>query len=242
MARSRYKPPSDVITGFRSFIKDAEARHDELLLAVYGKKRQSILESTLAEQFALTVTIRWESFLHDLLIAHILEDPTTFVDAYIKRIRQGVLDKYGSGWQRRVRIDGSHTQLTAASVELLLDPRGRNLTVASSSELANTASNLIGSAAKNFSLKPEDRQLLDFSIALRNYLAHRSSSSRSELVAAIGAFSSSGPMSCLAGPFTTAGSYLRQSCASGTRMKFLFASLSGLAAKLTRNTGATKTS
>lgn len=175
----------DVVCRFQARLNEAIDHHAELLHAVHNHKRQASLESLLAEQFAFTTTVLWEVFLSDVLMAHVAEDPRTFLADLKIRLNESVKGKFGPAAARYVALTPPAT-IRPHKVSEWLDPKEWNISVPSAAKLAVRANQLLPApAAKRFTLSAEDSALFDFTIALRNYLAHRSEGSRNTLKAAL---------------------------------------------------------
>lgn len=99
--------------------------------------------------------------------------------------------------------------LTRAQIEEMLDPEGRNVSAESAGTLAEKANDLLAAAhAKKFSLTAVDGGFLDFVIALRNYLSHRSSGSMKILRKRLSDLGTADPASHMIGTLTTVAIYL----------------------------------
>jgi len=155
--------------------------HRELLLAVHLKKHQAGLETMLTEQFVFYIVVVWEVFLHDLLLSYLVMSPELFSKNLKERINQSVRESYGFGASQMVRFNGPK-ELSIPKAASLADPKGFNITVASSDHLTKRANELLTAKyARLFTLNTEDAQFVDFIISMRNYLAHRSRSARTQL-------------------------------------------------------------
>jgi hypothetical protein len=182
-------PSSEVVRKFRERIAVTIGYHRELLLAVHEKRRQRALESMLAEQFALNTAILWEEFFSDLLKAYVAEDPTHYLRGLRTRVEASTTDKFGATVARHISMDFPST-INPSQAAAWIDPKEFNVTVRSASALASKANALLAAQyARRFSMEHEQNQFIDFSIALRNFLAHRSKSARDILRTSAGALS-----------------------------------------------------
>jgi hypothetical protein len=215
------RPSREVIRKFRKRFDTAIDYHRELLLAVHQKRRQASLESMLAEQFALNIGVLWEVFLSDLLMAYVAEDPSTYLKGLKGRFSQSIREKFGNEVLRYITInlpDGIAVERVAA----WLDPKDFNLSFKSSDALQTKANSLLGAQfAKKFTLEQERSQLLDFTFALRNYLAHRSLAARQQLQ--LKASVMSGPNAVLNARIMGVGPYLKERVAGGDSRATVFA-------------------
>jgi hypothetical protein len=201
-------------------VKNVLRDFDELILAVHGKKRQASLEGMLAEQTLMTLSVVWESFLHDLLVAHVVRNSKSCVGHYEQRINQSIGDKF-SGAVRWVKIS-IPARLNRAQVERLLDPKGWNVVATSADALKEMANKwLEASDAKKFSLNAEDAAFVDYLLAMRNYVAHRSAGSRIALLAAMKRILPGSTNGDLVGPAQQLGAYLRYRVGGHTRVNVI---------------------
>jgi hypothetical protein len=188
--------------------------HEELILAIYKKTNEKSLKTMLVEQYVMLGVVSWETHLHDLFVVYIQSKPEVAISSMEQRITQSVEGKFGGRAADCIRFDVKKP-LTTQRIESLLDPKNWNITVKSSNELASKANNwLHAKYAKAFSLDKADSQFLDFAIAMRNYLSHRSAGSRSTLKAALGNLSEA-PNSSLIGSVRDLGAYLKHITPSG---------------------------
>lgn len=166
-----------VIDGFQKKVAEASAHHSELLLAVYGKRRQLSLETRLIEQFVMSIAVLWESFINDLIIAYVIEHPESCLRNIQERINQSISEKFGSLAAKKIRFI-KLKKLSRAQALALIDPKGMNITAKTADNLSARANALlIASDARKFSLNAEDRVLIDLLLSIRNYLDHKSSMS-----------------------------------------------------------------
>ncbi|KAA3644811.1 MAG: hypothetical protein DWQ07_15510 [Chloroflexi bacterium] len=195
--------------------------YNELLLAIHNKRTEASLQTMLAEQFSLTFAILWETFLNDLIIAYVEMSPDKFVQDLQRRINQSISDKYGLESARNTTTS-LPSNLSKSRVVSLIDPKGWNITINSSSDLSSMANRyLSASHAKRFSLDAADSELIDFIFPLRNYLAHRSQKSKDMLVEYQSRLNEA-INAPLAGNLRIVGVYLKQEFQPGeTRTMFL---------------------
>lgn len=199
----------DVVDHFQSFVDTSLLQYDELCIAIFGKTREAALASVLAEQVTLTVCVSWESFVSDLIIEHIATSPYVFLSNLSDRISQSIKERYGAPTGNRVHFDRPQT-VTRNTIKKLIDPKGFHLSVSSGEGLAKIANkHLPARQARKFSLPSESIELIDFVKATRNFLSHRSQSSRTELRSIISGISPKGKNGPLAGDFRQVGPYLK---------------------------------
>lgn len=221
-----------IIDRFARKVNEALDHHKELILAVYGKKRQSSLEARLAEQFIMSLAVLWEAFVSDLILAYIIEDPKTYLQSVKARINQSLTEKFGAPIAKRVRFL-TPRNLNRSQALSMIDPKGTNITSRSAENLSNRANtHLAAKAAMKFSFDSHDREAIDLLLCIRNYLAHRSKMSRGTLKDAIADINSAGRNAPLAGQFATSGSFLRQMAGTDTKAVFIAKRLVEIAEKL----------
>jgi hypothetical protein len=196
------------IDRFQKRVDETLGYYSELLLAVTGKKRQAALETMLGEQCAMTLAVSWEAFIHDVLIAYVSLSPAVFKKDLEARLTQSIEDKYGEA----IRWVKFHMPKAPQKSQLVgvIDPKGWNITANSAEDLSKRANQLLPAAdAKKFSLDADDSALVDYLIAMRNYLGHRSKASRAALTSAIRDMQGTAQNALLSGNVTTIGAYLK---------------------------------
>jgi hypothetical protein len=225
--------PRGVVERFQLSLRQAEQNLDTLVAALPSRGPRKTLEGVLSEQFALELGVRWEGFIHDLLIAYLVAGRRAFLKAKRYSIKQNLRERFGDSWTRVVHI-GTHRNWTPRIIETLIDPKQRNLTFTSADKMYERATELLGSRAIKFSLDPEDRQLVNFVLALRNYLAHRSKASSKELSRIVAEFPDEGPNAELSGTLGRVASYLRNSGSIGrpARIRVVYARMIDIVQKL----------
>lgn len=203
----------DVVRKFTKRLKTAVDHHKELMLAVHLKKHQAALETMLAEQFVLNAAVLWEVFLSNLLLAYLSRSPKSYLKSLKQRILQSLKERYGPDAARLAGIKLPRS-LSLAKASALVDPKSFNITVTSAEILTKRANELLAAQyAKRFTLPTEDAQLLDFVIALRNYLGHRSSASLQRLKETVAPLS--GTNSQLQANISNVGAYLKARTTGG---------------------------
>ena len=224
--------PREIVRGFQSSISEMESDHDTVVAVLPTGRNRVRLEGILAEQFALQLGVRWEGFIHDLFVAYLLRGKIAFINAKKTSITLSINDRYGRAWAKLVTIR-TPTRWTSRLASILLDPDLRNISISSADKLRERANELLGSQAIRFSLDPDDRKMVDFVIAMRNFLGHRSKASLSELRRQVSGFTPSGPNAEFVGRLAKAGLYLKTSVrASQTRTKAMYARINDIAGKL----------
>lgn len=203
----------EVVRKFTKRLQTAVDYHKELMLAVYLKKHQAALETMLAEQFVLNAAVLWEVFVSDLLVAYLVTSPQPYLTSLKQRVLQSVRERFGSD-AARFAVVKTPKSLSVGKAAALADPKNFNITVKSAEMLTKRANEMLAAQhAKRFSLPPDDAQFVDFVIAIRNYLGHRSPSSLHRFQETIAALS--GKNAALHATTSNVGAYLKTRTGSG---------------------------
>ena len=216
--------PTNIISQFVKQVAELEKEHDEIVDALKGKKLRRKSENLLAEQFAISLTIAWETFLDDLLLAYLHGGHHKYLRTLEDEVRKSLKKDFGKLCSESAHL-AIASPLSKKELRALIDPKGRNLSVTSSDKLSAFArKHLLAGASKKFILEKDDRNFYDFLFALRNYLAHRSSFARAVLKDAIVSFDDNGLNRGLHDGNPKVEAYLRE-VPAGTagRMKIIYA-------------------
>ncbi|MCX6900102.1 MAG: hypothetical protein NT105_15560 [Verrucomicrobia bacterium] len=204
-----------VKANFKRRLSKAIKCHAELMLAVHNKLNQAALETMLVEQFVMLSSVQWESFLNDLIIAYVLMRPGTALQSLEQRIEKSVQGKFGTQAVSCLTFK-VRKPVTRQRIAGLLDPKDWNITVGSGEELSTKANDLLSAEfAKRFSLDKDDAQFIEFGVALRNFLGHRSDGARAELKAAIQSLSEPKNVCFRAVKLGDVGTYLKAKTPAG---------------------------
>ncbi len=135
----------------------------------------------MAELVFASVAVRWEVFISDYCIGSINRDASQCRRALRDAVRETVRNEHGDWAVGMVRSLKRHPSV--AEIHNMLDPKSRNVTFSKYDDFRAFAREylapLIESKIKG--LPPEDRRVIDATIKIRNYIAHRSKSSTSEV-------------------------------------------------------------
>lgn len=196
------------------------SHHQELKLAIHNKKNEESLKSELVSQFILSVSVLWQSFMHDLLIAYILMDPSRAIESIKSRLSQSVESKFGAAVSKNTMFV-KPKKLSRSTIIALLDPKGWNISVSTADKLSNKANDLLVSRyAIKFSLDSGNSEFFDYMVVFRNFLSHHSLGGRKELVEKINNLSD--PVNNpLKGKFSQPGSYLKAIDNNISRAEFI---------------------
>jgi hypothetical protein len=212
--------PAQVVLRFKTRTQNLLRDFDELMLAVHQKRRQASLETMLAEQSVMYLAVFWEAFINDLITSYIVQYPSPCLTDTEKRFRKSISDKFG-GMDRWITVSFPD-KISEVHVAKLIDPKGFNVVATSAQALSDVANRWLDAAdARKFSLEVDDRDFVDYLVALRNYLGHRSDGSRSILRQAMREIKTGGANSELQGDVRSVGTYLKQRVTIGTRVKLV---------------------
>ncbi|MCU7919555.1 MAG: hypothetical protein KZQ95_14540 [Candidatus Thiodiazotropha sp. (ex Epidulcina cf. delphinae)] len=211
-----------VINRFEKAVNTSLDNHRELVLALFGKRRKASLETVLVEQLVLSTTVAWEAFVSDLFVAYIAMKPKTYLDSLEKRINESITAKFGKSVARLTRFE-RQLSLSPNKIAILVDPGGWNISLSSADKLASKANNMLHATfAKKFSLDADDGAFIDFAVALRNFLGHRSAMSRRSLTEAHKKLGL-GKNTPFNGPISNLGTYLKEKDATKKSRALLYA-------------------
>jgi hypothetical protein len=232
MSKNPKPTPRAVVKEFIAEVDELGKSFDRVLAALGASsspKRRDI-ENVVAEQFATSIAIAWENFVHNILVTYVLRSHKKYLKALQKRILNSVNEKFGAQCGKSL-VFAFGTPSAFTDIEPLLDPKGWNITVRSGDELASTANKLLKSSiARKFSLDAEDRLFIDLLVALRNYLAHKSAGARATLLGALRNLDSVGKNVDLRDHSVRLNRYLLQPCATGgIRMKVILSRIKQIA-------------
>lgn len=223
--------PRHVVARFQRRTRDLLRDFDELILAVHDKRRQASLEIMLAEQTVMSLAVYWEAFLNDIIIRYVVLRPESCLEDARKRYRQSLGDKF-AGMERWVSISFPKV-ISQNTAEKLIDPRGLNVVATSAQALSEVANRYLSAVdARKFSLAAEDREFVDYFVALRNYLGHRSTASRASFLAAVRPIGAHGTNAALAFRGGQVGVYLKERVGGVTRVNMIGRHVLGIAGNL----------
>lgn len=224
MAKDPKPSPKTVIREFLESLRVLENGYDVVAASLGNSIKNGFVENLVAEQFATSIAILWEGFIHDVLVSYVLKSHKKYLNVLKKRIVKSVTERFGPECGNKI-VFAFGTPRAISDIELLLDPKGWNLAANSGDKLAAVANDLLkSSAARKFSLDSEDRFFVNFLVALRNFLAHRSAASRKVLIAAIRKMALGGKNGGLHAQKINISKYLLHTNGpTGNRLKVIFA-------------------
>ncbi len=143
--------------------------------------------SGLAEQSLMVASVLWEGYVGDLFVAYINRDSSMLLGWLRGRIETSVKAKFGSETWNHVRL-AFPKHLNKDAIYGLLDPDDKNLTFSSAKKMVQKAEEaLVDDHARVFrSLSKVDEAVIDATKAMRNFVAHRSESSKKVMNEALG--------------------------------------------------------
>lgn len=176
--------PESVRDDFLSAIDDIRSTFDQVeasTVATSGKK-------LVAEHSLLAAAILWEGFVSDLIVAYINRDSSGLAAHVASKTTQTSSDDVA---KRAVSL--GHTSLklkphlTTAEVRALLDSRGFNITFKSTDDLKQKAGQWLATAHSAYftGLSAAECSSIEAWHAIRNFLAHRSSSAKQRMQTAL---------------------------------------------------------
>jgi hypothetical protein len=225
--------PAQVVASFQKEVTATLDLHDELLLAVAKHPKKQSLVNMLVEQCVLSVSVLWEGFIHDLIVAYIEQRPDECVRFHKDRVTQSIKEK-NQIFLTWITINVPAV-LSKAEIESMVDPKGWNITAESAAVLSKLTNQILpGGVARKFALNEPDGKFVDLTISMRNYLSHHSVGSLNIMKQKLAEYQKVEKKSPLRGKFTEMGPYLMRQLkgAPGSRAKVIGLNLSALAAKL----------
>jgi len=174
--------PEGIRTDFDSALDDVKSATDAVLAAKVNRTTKKLI----TESAMLTAAVLWEGFLSDLFIAYINRDTSAYAMFAEAAVRQHAQEKFGTDVVKSVSLQ-LELHLSADQVRQLLDSKGYNLTFKTASFLVHRAGEWLAKPYKQYftALTPAQRASIDASSAIRNFLAHRSRSSKGEMAKAL---------------------------------------------------------
>lgn len=206
--------PSLVVREFHLAIDRRLQAHDDLVDALKGRPREQSLHSILAEQCAMSIGVQWEAFATEIMVAHVVLSPRRCIEDLRDRVFHSVEQKFGYAVARRQTLNFP-AALSESQALALLDPKAYNIP-STTEEFKKKANQVLDARhAIKFSLAQPDAEFIEYLVALRNFIAHGSPSSRERLKASVAALAgSNGPLNSST---SNLGSYLKAK--SGTRQR-----------------------
>lgn len=174
--------PADVRTQFAKEVDSLLAHLDRVATALAGTSSEMHDVSLLASRSFLSLYVNFEGLCFDLFLAYLNRDCSQFQSDLSGRIETSITSKFGTWAQERVKlVPVKH--VAAADLERAVDPKGRNLTFKSGQDIVDKAARWLIPAHRNRvrSLDAADKRVIDTAKAIRNFIAHQSTSSKTKM-------------------------------------------------------------
>lgn len=170
--------PDKVRRAFEQQLGELENFFERVAGQIQGTPHAKRDLSQLSQSVFLSASVALEVFLSDLFLAYINRDPTQIQAEHENQIRQSVKTKYGE-WESHVQFSVRH-HISLTDLAKRLDPKDRNLSFKDTDAMKVKAQQVLATpyCKKITNIPSADQKLLDATIAIRNYIAHRSISSR----------------------------------------------------------------
>jgi hypothetical protein len=169
--------PSEISKVFLGTSTTLRRNYEDLVTVSSSRLNAKSLHKYLSEQLVISLAVRWEAYLNDLLISYVVFAPRVAKLSLEQDAKKLVLGKLGKGLEKLVLLSYP-ASLSAERVSQLLDPKGYNISATSPSELSKFANKfLLPRFARKFFLDKRDTEFLELFFGLRNFLSHRSAGS-----------------------------------------------------------------
>ena len=184
--------PADVRADFHREIVDLVDYSGRTASAISGSPKEQGDLSRLAENTFLRAFVSFERFLSDLFFAYMNRDFSAYQRDLSQRIHSSIDDKFGT-WARARLAYNSKKHVNVPELEGILDPDGLNLTFSQAQDIHDKATRWLAAPHRTrvHSLSDHDDRLIDTARAIRNFIAHRSSSSKHLMNERLGSVQSS---------------------------------------------------
>lgn len=171
--------PDKVKESFKEQLDELSEFLNRMVVQIQGSHNEKADLSQLSQSVFLSQFVAYEVMVSDLFLSYICKDPSQLQNEYEKRIGKSIHKGYGSAWRGNIQFN-KRTTIPYAEVQALVDAEGRNLSFKNVSGMKQEAQLLLAPKFCNKikSIPDEDCRLLDTAKAIRNYIAHRSPSSR----------------------------------------------------------------
>jgi hypothetical protein len=171
--------PAAVRADFADAVKAVRDSFDEVAQSGVSQATKKLV----AEQALLAAAVLWEGFLSDLVVAFVNRKPTKFVAHIEAQVSITSKDPLAKRALHILAPKAVKAHLNVEEVRGILDDKERNLTFDEVAKMKETAGKLLEptDAAGFLALEAADEAAVAASNALRNFLAHRSASSRTTL-------------------------------------------------------------
>lgn len=170
--------PSNIKADFLSAIADVRATR-----AVTSTQRIPAKSRNLISEYSfLSAAILLEGYVSDLFIAYINCDGTQFTQHLTSKMTIETKDEHA---KRALNIAGINLSkhITASEIERIIDDKGYNVTFPETGKMIGAANVWLAPVHANYftSLSASQKALLEAIRGIRNFLAHRSKSSKDRM-------------------------------------------------------------
>jgi hypothetical protein len=174
--------PGAIREDFESALHDVEMANDAVLAAGVTRTIQKLV----TESSMLAAAVFWEGFVSDLFIAFVNRDTSAYASFAEVAVRQHAQTKFGADVVKAVSLE-LERHISAERVRLLLDSRGYNVTFKTGADLIQRARDWLALPYRNnfMTLAAAAVAFINAFSAIRDFLAHRSKSSKAKMAAAL---------------------------------------------------------
>lgn len=178
--------PQDVRQDFAGFVAERLAHFVRLEQAVAGSPHEKRDMSTLSETTLHAVYVGFERFVSDLFLAYMNRDFSQYQATVSARIATSTQGKFGA-WAAGRTTFAPVAHLSVDRIESIVDQDSYNLTFKDVATMKQRAAEWLAVPHRNAiaALNDPDVRLIDTIHAIRNFVAHQSSSSKGRMNAAL---------------------------------------------------------
>lgn len=171
--------PQDVRADFDALVVERLAHFDRVEVALSGSAHEKRDLSLLAETTLHSCYVAFECFISDLLLAYVNRDASQYQATLKGRMEASTKEKFGLWAQSRLNfVPVKHIKL--GDLESLLDPDDYNVTFKDIATLKQRFHDWVAAPLKNpvVNLAGPDVRLIDLAHAIRDFIAHKSSTAK----------------------------------------------------------------
>ena len=171
--------PTDVKDAFTAFVVERLDHFDRAENALKKTPHEKRDLSILSETTLHSTYVAFECFLSDLIFAYINRDFSQYQRDLTARISSSVSTKFGAWVNSRTSFNPER-HIKVDELEKLLDPDNFNLTFKNVATLKQRCNEWVSAPYKNniVNLNNPDALLIDTVHAIRNFIAHQSTNSK----------------------------------------------------------------
>lgn len=140
----------------------------------------------LAEQCMMAASVAWEVFISELFVCYINKNSAKYTADLKKRFAESIKEKFGDEMATKAVLSlGAHLRKT--EVKSSVDPKKYNLVIKDSEKLVEKATAWLVDEHRNkfVNLTPADKAGINAWREIRDFLAHKSSASWSDMEAVL---------------------------------------------------------